>query len=122
VWDRPRPWNRPRKQPRPARPRPNKFRWNCAFERSSPPAKPSRPQRRLGRLGIEPRLDRVNETVECQRSVEALLVDEERRRAVDSAAHAAASLVADLRRVFSRVRSEEHTSELQSLTNLVCRL
>src|SRR5262245_65864267 len=77
------------------------FRWNRAFERSSPPAKPSRPQRRLGRLGVEPRLDRGDETVECQRSIEALLVDEECRRAVDPAAHAAAKLVGDLRRVFS---------------------
>src|SRR5262249_62215650 len=40
-------------------------------------------------------------------------------------AHAGYSLVADYRPlivIFSANRSEEHTSELQSLTNLVCRL
>src|SRR5437016_9683206 len=34
----------------------------------------------------------------------------------------ALNMGADRRQIFRKVRSEEHTSELQSLTNLVCRL
>src|SRR5262249_61276414 len=39
-----------------------------------------------------------------------------------AALHAMAAVLADPVAVSGRTRSEEHTSELQSLTNLVCRL
>src|SRR5438093_13517808 len=43
-------------------------------------------------------------------------------RSAERPGWSAGRLVADRRAATSRDRSEEHTSELQSLTNLVCRL
>src|SRR5688572_32221893 len=40
----------------------------------------------------------------------------------DKRAHAGLGLVPQGRRIFPKLRSEEHTSELQSQSNLVCRL
>src|SRR2546426_7946116 len=55
------------------------------------------------------------------RPVGVLRVDEAVRRAEDDVADAVAVEVGDRRRR-GAVRSEEHTSELQSPCNLVCRL
>src|SRR5205814_3693354 len=56
-----------------------------------------------------------NEPQHIRRDLESRQVD--RRDAVDLAEHAEDLLV-----MLSQIRSEEHTSELQSLRHLVCRL
>src|SRR5258706_10287224 len=69
-----------------------------------------RPYRRRGWSGARPTLDIVREPLAVEQTGGEVLAHRRRRRRGRRA------------RRGLRTRSEEHTSELQSLTNLVCRL
>src|SRR5437016_5773944 len=84
---------------------------------SVPTCNQRRPQlrERVGRLGLEGRA----ETRSAIRHRKRRVVREPERRNPDDARRVSEGVRERLR---LHLRSEEHTSELQSLTNLVCRL